>query len=118
MKKITIGLNYTTRTPCGFCFVEYYSREDAGDSVKWLNNTKLDERVVRVDWDVGVDIDSRRFGRGKSGGQVRDDFRTDYDPGRGGYGGKTDVPKDGKRPREDEEEEEEGEENKRQKVVA
>lgn len=28
----------------------------------------------------------RQYGRGVSGGQVRDEFRTDYDPDRGGYG--------------------------------
>jgi hypothetical protein len=30
--------------------------------------------------------EGRQFGRGKSGGQVRDEYRTDYDVGRGGYG--------------------------------
>lgn len=27
-----------------------------------------------------------RTSRGKSGGQVRDEYRDEYDPGRGGYG--------------------------------
>lgn len=31
---------------------------------------------------LGTDLDSR----GKSGGQVRDEYREEYDPGRGGYG--------------------------------
>lgn len=31
-----------------------------------------------------TDICTRR--RGKSGGQVRDEYRDEYDPGRGGYG--------------------------------
>lgn len=86
VKRITMGLNWTTRTPCGFCFVEYYTRESARDAVKWLNNTKLDERDIRVDWDVGIGLEKRKYGRGKGGGQVRDDYRTNYDPGRGGYG--------------------------------
>jgi nuclear cap-binding protein subunit 2 len=30
--------------------------------------------------------EGRQYGRGKSGGQVRDEYRTDYDVGRGGYG--------------------------------
>ena len=30
--------------------------------------------------------EGRQFGRGKSGGQVRDEYRTYYDVGRGGYG--------------------------------
>jgi hypothetical protein len=28
----------------------------------------------------------RQYGRGQSGGQVRDEYREDYDEGRGGYG--------------------------------
>lgn len=28
----------------------------------------------------------QRCRRGKSGGQVRDEYREEYDPGRGGYG--------------------------------
>ncbi len=33
-------------------------------------------------------LDTNRlvFSRGKSGGQVRDEYRDEYDPGRGGYG--------------------------------
>lgn len=31
-------------------------------------------------------MEGRQFGRGKSGGQVRDEVRQDYDAGRGGFG--------------------------------
>ena len=31
-------------------------------------------------------MEGRQFGRGRTGGQVRDEYRMDYDPGRGGYG--------------------------------
>lgn len=41
--------------------------------------------MIRTDWDAGFQ-DGRQYGRGKTGGQVRDEYRTDYDPGRGGYG--------------------------------
>lgn len=85
IKRIIMGLDRVNKTPCGFCFVEYYTREDAGDCVKYVNGSKLDDRVIRVDWDAGFK-ESRQFGRGASGGQVRDEYRTDYDPGRGGYG--------------------------------
>lgn len=85
VKRIIMGLNKKTSTPCGFCFAEYYSREDAEDCIKWINGSRLDDRVIRTDWDAGFK-EGRQFGRGKSGGQVRDEFRTDYDPGRGGYG--------------------------------
>ena len=35
---------------------------------------------------IDVCLEGRQYGRGKTGGQVRDEYRTDYDPGRGGYG--------------------------------
>lgn len=63
----------------------YYVRDDAEACFKWVNGTRLDDRTIRVDWDIGFK-ESRQYGRGKSGGQVRDEYRTDYDPGRGGYG--------------------------------
>jgi nuclear cap-binding protein subunit 2 len=83
--------------------VEYYTHEDAVDCMKFVNGTKLDDRVIRTDLDPGF-TESRQFGRGKTGGQVllylhfvqisliyiacqvRDEHRADYDPGRGGFG--------------------------------
>ncbi|KAG9145905.1 hypothetical protein Leryth_019574 [Lithospermum erythrorhizon] len=85
IKKITMGLDKNTKTPCGFCFVMYYSREDTEDAVKYISGTILDDRPIRVDFDWGFQ-EGRQWGRGRSGGQVRDEYRTDYDPGRGGYG--------------------------------
>lgn len=85
LKKIIMGLDKNTKTPCGFCFVLYYSRDDAEDSVKYISGTILDDRPIRVDFDWGFQ-EGRQWGRGRSGGQVRDEYRTDYDPGRGGYG--------------------------------
>jgi hypothetical protein len=38
--------------------------------MKYVNGTKLDERIIRCDLDLGYK-DGRQFGRGKSGGQVR-----------------------------------------------
>lgn len=64
-----MGLDRLKKTPCGFCFVEFYSRSDAMDAMKFLNLTKVDERVVRTDVDPGFVAD-RQYGRGKSGGQV------------------------------------------------
>ncbi|XP_061363652.1 nuclear cap-binding protein subunit 2 isoform X2 [Gastrolobium bilobum] len=85
IKKIIMGLDKNTKTPCGFCFVLYYSREDTEDACKYISGTILDDRPIRVDFDWGFQ-DGRQWGRGRSGGQVRDEYRTDYDPGRGGYG--------------------------------
>jgi nuclear cap-binding protein subunit 2 len=55
-----------------------------------LSETKLDNRVIRCEMDGGFQ-EGRQFGRGASGGQVRDDRRSrdDYDAGRGGYGRST-----------------------------
>ncbi|KAH9951224.1 hypothetical protein B0H21DRAFT_818287 [Amylocystis lapponica] len=101
IKRIIMGLDRNTRTPCGFCFVEYYSHAEALASLRYISGTKLDERIIRCDLDLGY-REGRQFGRGKSGGQacvldavlcditngqqVRDEHRQDYDPGRGGWG--------------------------------
>ncbi|KAJ1700080.1 hypothetical protein LUZ63_008592 [Rhynchospora breviuscula] len=85
IKKIIMGLDKNTKTPCGFCFVLYYSRDDTEDAVKYISGTMLDDRPIRADFDWGFE-EGRQWGRGRSGGQVRDEYRTDYDPGRGGYG--------------------------------
>ena len=35
----------------------------------YINGTRLDDRIVRTDWDAGF-VEGRQFGRGRSGGQV------------------------------------------------
>ena len=82
IRRIIMGLNKNTHTPCGFCFVEYFTHQDAVDCEKWLNGVRLDDRIIRTALDAGFK-EGRQYGRGKSGGQIRDEFRTDYDPGRG-----------------------------------
>lgn len=85
IKRLIMGLDRFTKTPCGFCFVEYYTHQDALDCMKYVGGTKLDERIIRTDLDPGFE-EGRQYGRGKSGGQVRDEYREDYDEGRGGVG--------------------------------
>ncbi|KAF2673283.1 RNA-binding domain-containing protein [Microthyrium microscopicum] len=85
IKRLVMGLDRFQKTPCGFCFVEYYNHQDALDCMKYVGGTKLDERIIRTDLDEGF-VEGRQYGRGKSGGQVRDEYREEYDPGRGGYG--------------------------------
>lgn len=80
-----MGLDRFHKTPCGFCFVEYGKHLDALYAIRYLNQTKLDDRVIKVDLDPGFK-EGRQYGRGASGGQVQDEFRYNYDPGRGGYG--------------------------------
>lgn len=53
--------------------------------MRYVNGTRLDDRIIRSDWDVGF-VEGRQFGRGRAGGQVRDEYRKDFDPGRGGWG--------------------------------
>lgn len=64
-----MGLDKQKKTPCGFCFVVYYTRKDAEDAVKYLSGTRVDERPIRVDFDWGF-VEGRQFGRGRAGGQV------------------------------------------------
>ncbi|KXS09183.1 RNA-binding domain-containing protein [Gonapodya prolifera JEL478] len=85
IRRVIMGLDRELRTPCGFCFVEYYTHASALACLQFINGTKLDERIIRTDLDLGFE-EGRQFGRGKSGGQVRDEYRNDYDAGRGGYG--------------------------------
>ncbi|KAJ8331912.1 nuclear cap binding complex subunit [Batrachochytrium dendrobatidis] len=85
IKRIIMGLDRIKKTPCGFSFVEYHHRQDALDCMSFINGTKLDERLIRIDIDPGF-VNGRQYGRGRSGGQVRDDHREDYDEGRGGWG--------------------------------
>ena len=68
--RVIMGLDRLKKTPCGFCFVEYYTRAEAERCVKYMTATVLDERIIRVDHDWGF-VEGRQWGRGKSGGQVR-----------------------------------------------
>jgi len=80
---INMGLDRFNKTPCGFAFVEYVKREDALNAVAYLSGCKLDGRIIRVELDAGFKL-GREFGRGSSGGQVRDDRCGTLDRGRSG----------------------------------
>ena len=71
---LVMGLNRMKMQPCGFCFVEYATRSEAALAVDTLNRSVLDSMVIRVDWDYGYE-EQRKYGRGKQGGQVRDEIR-------------------------------------------
>ncbi|XP_053450027.1 nuclear cap-binding protein subunit 2-like [Nycticebus coucang] len=57
----------------------------AENAMRYINGTRLDDRIIRTDWDTGFK-EGRQYRHGRSGGQVRDEYRQDYDAGRGGYG--------------------------------
>lgn len=63
----------------------YYSNADALAALRYISQSKLDERIIRADLDPGYK-EGRQYGRGKTGGQVRDEYREDFDSGRGGWG--------------------------------
>lgn len=56
-----MGLDRFNKTPCGFCFVEYYNHQDAVDCLKYIGGTKLDERIIRTDLDPGFE-EGRQYG--------------------------------------------------------
>ena len=74
VKNVIMGLNKNKGTPCGFCFVEYYTREDAETAKRCLNLKILDGKEIRIDFDLGFK-EGRQYGRGKFGGQVRNEVK-------------------------------------------
>ena len=42
IKRIIMGLDKFKRTPCGFCFVEYYTREDAANALRYSGALTLE----------------------------------------------------------------------------
>ncbi|XP_025230570.1 nuclear cap-binding protein subunit 2 isoform X4 [Theropithecus gelada] len=41
----------------------------AENAMRYINGTRLDDRIIRTDWDAGFK-EGRQYGRGRSGGQV------------------------------------------------
>ncbi|EFC36626.1 predicted protein [Naegleria gruberi] len=73
VKRVVMGLNRNTLTPCGFCFVEFYHRSDAEECVKYCRGCKLNNRALKIAIDTGF-VEGRQYGRGKDGGMKRDDY--------------------------------------------
>ena len=94
IKRVVMGLNRNTKLPCGFCFVEYHSTDAALEACAMMTGWSVDDRIIRVELDFGF-RDGRQYGRGGSGGQVRDDRRVGYDEDRGGEGGGTERARGG-----------------------
>jgi nuclear cap-binding protein subunit 2 len=83
--RVVMGINRETKAPCGFAFVIFMRRADAAEAVGVLDGAVLDERVIKVEMDKGFH-EGKQYGRGVTGGQVRDELRADFDEGRGGFG--------------------------------
>jgi nuclear cap-binding protein subunit 2 len=103
VQRVIMGLNNLTKNPCGFCFVEYYNQEHSKAALKYVSDTVCDDRVIRCDADGGFKP-GRQYGRGKSGGQIRDERSTNVDVSRGGLVAPSVLGKS-KRGRDDDEEE-------------
>ncbi|XP_059773406.1 nuclear cap-binding protein subunit 2-like [Balaenoptera ricei] len=71
-----MGLDKMKKTARGFSFVEHYSRADTENAMWYINGTRPDDRIIRTDWDAGFK-EGRQYGRGRSGGHVRDEYRQD-----------------------------------------
>merc|ERR1719253_1190600 len=53
MKRVIMGLNRFKKSPCGFCFVEYHTVDDADAAQGCYDGSVVDDRIIRVDKDVG-----------------------------------------------------------------
>jgi len=74
VKRIIMGLHRIDRTPCGFCFVEFFHRNAATIAEKSLSGIRFDDSLLKVDLDPGF-LEGRQYGRARSGGQVRGNIK-------------------------------------------
>nr|UXY87272.1 nuclear cap-binding protein subunit 2 [Cryptomonas sp.] len=72
IKRIIIGLHRFTKTPCGFCFLEFYNFKDAKYAFKYAFGYRIDNRILLIDPDTGF-LNGRQFGKGSKGGQIREE---------------------------------------------
>ena len=85
VKNVIMGIDKFKKTPCGFCFVEFESHEEAIAADVNMSGIVLDGQPIKVEIDWGFS-EGRQYGRSFFGGQVRDAFRVDFNENRGGYG--------------------------------
>ena len=67
VRRVILGRNKHDKTPCGFGFVEYTNHDDCLQAVSFLSNSKLDDRIIKVELDPGYE-DGRQWGRSRDGG--------------------------------------------------
>lgn len=72
--KTIMDLNKMEKTTCGVCFVEYYSRADAKNAMRYINGIRLNDQIFHTGWATGG-----QHSRGWSGGHVWDECGQDYD---------------------------------------
>ncbi|KAH9246829.1 hypothetical protein BASA81_015607 [Batrachochytrium salamandrivorans] len=69
IKRIIMGLNRSDMTPCGFAFVEYFSRADCLAAQFLLTGKQLEGRLVKFELDPGFK-QGRQFGRVRAGDRL------------------------------------------------
>mmetsp|Transcript_9627 Transcript_9627/g.23697 ORF Transcript_9627/g.23697 Transcript_9627/m.23697 type:complete len:221 (+) Transcript_9627:3-665(+) len=75
VKRVIMGVDRIQKTPCGFCFVEFFEREDCLRAIECISGTKVDGQIIRCEIDHGFE-NGRQYGRGKTtGGQVRSEIK-------------------------------------------
>ncbi|WUR04750.1 nuclear cap-binding protein subunit 2 [Vairimorpha necatrix] len=72
VKRVIMGINRNYLTFCGFCFVEFYNKEDALKCKMWADRLKFEKKCLSVDKDYGFK-EGRQYGRGVFGGKMKDD---------------------------------------------
>lgn len=75
VKTTIMGLNRFTKTPTGFCFVEFFSRNDALEAMSQLQGVVVDSQALYVALDVGF-YEGRQYGRGTKGGQTKVEMKS------------------------------------------
>lgn len=78
--RIIMGLDRHRLTPCGFCFVIYKEESGSLNAMKYLKGTSLDSQNLEIDLDPGF-TEGRQFGRGRFGGQMKQDIALAGDRG-------------------------------------
>lgn len=72
VKRVIMGINRNFLTFCGFCFIEYYNKEDANKCKIWCDKLVFERKSLSVDKDYGFK-EGRQYGRGVFGGKMKDD---------------------------------------------
>ncbi|KAI5189813.1 nuclear cap-binding protein subunit 2 [Nematocida sp. AWRm77] len=73
LRRVIMGLDAKTTSPCGFCFVEFTDGSTPIHARQMLARYMLDGKHIYIDLDSGF-AENRQYGRGVGGGQAREDF--------------------------------------------
>lgn len=72
IKRVITGINRIDLSQCGFCFIDFCHSKITIACFVNTSGLKLNNRILRIDLDQGFN-EGRQFGRGKRGGQFRQD---------------------------------------------